>query len=231
LIALFHDAETLAPYALSWKLVICLHLPAVAVAAVVAPRLIQDRERAPELLKRWMRRMAVAYAGVWAVVAALAPEIFGMIGGQYRSDAPVLRALTGYALLLSLGPLVSMACNFLGGARARLPVAAAAVAVNIVLDLALIPTWGPYGAALSSTLAYLIYVLAHARIAAGLLGIEPWSGGIRRAVRIAAGITTAVCVARLAVDALSFPLPLGTGIAGCAALFAYLAVVGSGAWR
>ena len=231
LIALFHDAAAVAPYALAWKLVVFLHLPAVAMAAVVAPRLAQDTKRAPDLFDRWFRRTVLTYAGVLSVVVALAPEILGVIGEQYRGDAPVLQALMGYAALLSVAPLLSLTCNFLGGARARLPVAAVAVAVNIGLDFALIPTFGSYGAAASSTLAYFVYVLGHARIVARLLGPRSWSAWFRPTARMAAGIVTAVCVTRLAADGMSSLGILGIGIAGTVALGFYLAVLGKGAWR
>ncbi|GAA2758405.1 oligosaccharide flippase family protein [Actinopolymorpha rutila] len=231
LITLFHDAATVAPYALGWKLVVFLHLPAVAMAAVVAPRLAQDMRRAPEIFDRWMRRTAVTYAGVLSVVTPLAPDIFGLIGRQYRTDAPVLQALMGYAALLSVAPLVSLSCNFLGGGRARLPVALAAVAVNICLDLALIPTWGSYGAAVSSTLAYLVYVLGHVRIAARLLGSEPWSAWTRPAVRIAAGAVTSVCVTRFVLGGVSSLGLVGAGIAGAVGLASYVAVVRKEVWH
>lgn len=232
LIALFHDAATAAPYALGWKLVMFLHLPAVAIAVVVAPRLAQDRAAAPQLFGRWIQRTAVLNAGILAVVAALAPQIIVIFGDQYRHNGTVLQALMGYAAVLGLAPLVSIACNFLGGARARLPVTVAAVVVNIVLDLVLIPKWGPYGAALSATLAYLVYVVGHARLAGRLLNATVWPGGIRLALRIAAAAATAVLLASTLAHGLDFLGPVGSGaVATAVALCGYLGVVGIGALR
>jgi lipopolysaccharide/colanic/teichoic acid biosynthesis glycosyltransferase/O-antigen/teichoic acid export membrane protein len=232
LIGFFHDASTVAPYALSWKLVIFLHLPALAIATVIAPRLAQDRKQAAELFGRWIQRTAVVNAGVLAVVAALATEIMGLIDDQYRDDGAVLLALVAYAAVLGLAPLLSMACNFLGGARARLPVAAAAVVTNIALDLVLIPSWGPYGAALSSTLAYLVYVVGHARIAGRLLEASLWPGGARVAVRVAFGAGAAFLVARITADWLSSSgLLVAAALASVSALCAYVTVAGTGVLR
>ncbi len=229
LIGFFHDAATVAPYALSWKLVVFLHLPAVAIATVVAPRLAQDHEQAAELFGRWIQRTVVVNAGVLAVVAALAPEIMGLIDSRYRDDGAVLQALIAYAAVLGLAPLVSLACNFLGGARARLPVAAAAVLANLVLDFALIPSWGVYGAAVSSTLAYLIYVVGHARIAGRLLDASLWPGGVRVAMRVAFGAGAAFLVANLTAEWMSSSGPLAAAtVASVSALGAYVAVAGTG---
>lgn len=231
LINVFHDSATLAPYALGWKLVMFLHVPALAIAIVIAPRLAQDVEQAPELFAIWVRRTVVLNAGVLAVVAALAPEVMSFISDQYRNDGPVLRALICYAFALGLAPLVSMACNFLGAARERLRVAAVAVGVNIALDVILIPGWGVYGAALSSTVGYLIYVYGHARLVEQMLGAKFWSAGPLLIVRIGMGVVTAIVVCRVGVHGLSSLGPWASVGSAAAGLGAYFLVTGIGALR
>lgn len=231
LIAVFHGAAAVAPYALSWKLVMFLHLPAVAIAVVVSPRLVRDRGDAPELFARWFRRTAVLNIGVLAVAAALASDLMGLINEQYRQDGPVLQALTVYAAVLGVAPLLSIACNYLGGAHGRLRIAAVAVAVNVALDLALIPAWGAFGAAVSSTVAYLIYVGGHARLLKNLLDTPIWTGGYALAARITVAAIAAVAVARIANQHLGSAGVLTPVVAGLLALAAYLAVVGTGALK
>ncbi len=159
------------------------------------------------------------------IAAALSPEIFRLIGPAYRGDWPIFTALLGYALLLGVAPLISLACNFLGGARGRLPIAALCIGVNLGLDLVLIPSYGAYGAAVSTTVAFLLYVLGHLRLANRILGPAPrrrFNASISRATVAA---IVAMVVARVSVQPLSFLGWVGAGLAGLAALVAYLAIM------
>ena len=84
-----------------------------------------------------------------------------LFGEEFAESGDVLRWLAPFVFLSGLAPLVSLGANYLGLARRRAPIAIAAVALNIVVDLALIPTIGVIGAAIGTSLAYAVYVPAH----------------------------------------------------------------------
>jgi heme-degrading monooxygenase HmoA len=83
------------------------------------------------LLTETMRRGSMERGG----------EVYDL-GPGYEESADVLRALTPYVFLAGLAPLVSLAVNFLGEARRRIPIALGAVAVNVAIDVTLIPRIG-----------------------------------------------------------------------------------------
>ena len=84
-----------------------------------------------------------------------------LFGEEFAESGDVLRWLAPFVFLSGLAPLVSLGANYLGLARRRAPIAIAAVALNIVVDLALIPRIGVIGAAIGTSLAYAVYVPAH----------------------------------------------------------------------
>jgi O-antigen/teichoic acid export membrane protein len=56
---------------------------------------------------------------------------------------------------------VSLPLNYIGEARLRVPIALATVAINVLLDVILIPKIGVIAGAVSSDVAYILYVSAH----------------------------------------------------------------------
>ena len=101
-------------------------------------------------------------AALIAPVLVSAPPIADLLfGDEFAKSAEVLRWLAPFVFLSGLAALVSLGANYLGLARRRVPIAIAAVLINIVVDLALIPTVGVIGAAIGTSLAYTIYVPGH----------------------------------------------------------------------
>jgi O-antigen/teichoic acid export membrane protein len=224
LITALKDAATAAPYALSWKLVAMIHIPAAVAAAVIAPRLVQSPDTARQTFTRWLELLAVVYLGIATVAAALSTEVFPLIGTQYRHDGATFRSLSVYILLLGVGPLVSVTCNFLGAAPQRLRIAARTIGLNLALDLLLIPRFGVHGAAISTTIAYLWYVVDHLRLARSLLGdrAHPPLRSCLPRVAMAAGLSAVL--GRLGVSALETPGWIGVGLCAALAFASYLLV-------
>lgn len=165
----FHGAADAAPYIACWRLVTLLHLPGFAAATVIAPRLARAHERERREYLAWTTRLAVTYVGGIAIAGAVAPQLVpALLGPRYADAGNVLRALSLYAVLLGIAPLVTMTANYLGGARERVRLGLAALTVNIVLDLALVPPFGVYGAAIATSVAFLLYMAGHARLTWGL---------------------------------------------------------------
>ena len=221
----FHGSGSVAPYALALKVIALMQLPGLAIALVVAPRLVGPGGAA--LFGNWLVALGVVYAGVVTVVAVLAPYAFAAIGAQYRGDGSVLVALTGFALLSGIAPLVSMGANYLGGARRRVRLALSTLLLNAVLDVLLVPPLGVYGAALGTTVAFAWYVGGHLELTYRLLGGRPslrlvwW-----RLPRLCAALAGAALTAWLVAAPLDERPWLALLLAGPAALVVYAVAAG-----
>jgi O-antigen/teichoic acid export membrane protein len=146
------------------RLTTLLLYPGYAIANGVAPRLSHGRyERANAPALRLAYRLIVLFqAALLAPIVVWATPIADLLfGEEFAESADVLRWLAPYVFLSGLAALVSLGANYLGLARRRVPIAVAAVLVNIVLDLVLLPTIGVVGAAIGTSCAYAIYVPGH----------------------------------------------------------------------
>jgi O-antigen/teichoic acid export membrane protein len=86
--------------------------------------------------------------------------------------------------------LVSVGVNYMGEARRRIPLALAMLAVNVGLDLALLPAMGIVGGAIGNDAAYAIWVPGHIWILHRMLGLE-----LRPQVLVIVRATAAAAVA------------------------------------
>ena len=156
------------------RLVTFLHYPAYALAAGVAPRVARHEVQgsAVDPFVAALRGLVLFQAAIIAPLVVWADPIVELVlGPDYAESAEVLRALAPYVFLAGLGPLVSMAVNYLGEARRRLPIAIVAVAVNAAIDVVLIPEIGIVAGAIGTNVAYAIYVPAHLWICRSLIDL------------------------------------------------------------
>jgi O-antigen/teichoic acid export membrane protein len=104
----------------------------------------------------------VIQAALATVVVVWAdPVVRIFLGTQYLPAVEVLQALGLFIFLSGIAPIVTMAASFLGQAPMRVPLMIATVLVNLVVDLALVPSMGIVGGAIGSTVAYLLFVPGH----------------------------------------------------------------------
>ncbi len=112
-----------------------------------------------------LRWLMLLYSGFIAVLLAWAAPIVALLfGPKYAGSVPVLQLLTPYIFLNSISPLVSTTVNYLGLARERIPIAAGALGINLVIDLVFLPRIGISAAAIGTSAAFMLYVPAHLRI-------------------------------------------------------------------
>jgi O-antigen/teichoic acid export membrane protein len=199
LIGAYLGTHAVGIFAAPLRLISFLGYPGQALSQALGPRLARHREQAPEVgaLIRGVRYIIIVQAGLLAFVTAWAGPITEVaLGSQFGSSAGVLRALAPYVFLTGLGPVLVAPLNYMGEARRRIPFSLGTLAVNVVLDVILIPRIGVYGAAVGSDVAYAIYVVAHLWLAHRLIGIriEPLAASLARSFA-AAGATTAILIA------------------------------------
>jgi O-antigen/teichoic acid export membrane protein len=152
-----------------------LHYPGLAVQNSVAPRLARGPGHEPDvesfqIALRYLvvlQALILAPALVWAT-----PIIHLLLGSHYAKSAGILRALAPFVFLQGLGPLISVAVNYLGESRLRVRITIAAFLVDLLLDVILIPRIGALGGAIATSVAYSMYVPAHLLICRKLLRIS-----------------------------------------------------------
>jgi O-antigen/teichoic acid export membrane protein len=181
------------------RLATFLHYGGVAGGSAVAPRLARARDRAPdtESFVHAMRWLLLLQAAMMAPVVLWAPALLNLVLGEsYGGSAEVLQALAPYIFLSGIAPLVSLGVNYLGEAPLRIPIAVAAIAANLLIDVILIPRIGIVAGAIGSDVGYAIYVPAHLWICRDRLGIKlrPLAGVLARALlaAIAMGLILAL---------------------------------------
>jgi O-antigen/teichoic acid export membrane protein len=157
---------------------LCAFLTILGIAAgsSVAPRLARWRDDASggDALRgalRWLvmgQGVFVAPLLVWAE-----PIVALLLGSEFRDSAGVLRALTPYAFLIGISPLISTAVNYIGLAGRRIPIVLGSLALNIAVDVALLREIGVIAAAIGTSAAYLVYVPAHFHLLTRTVKV-PW---------------------------------------------------------
>ena len=161
-------ATSVGLYQAPARLVTLISYPGMALASGVAPRLAKQRDKAPDvgLYIRSLRLILIYQAFVVAPVIVWSAPIMDLIAGsRYASSADVLLALAPFIYLSSIAPYVTMAINYAGHAKSRIPIVIATVLINIGLDIWLVKEIGIVGAAISTDISFAIYVGAHLVVA------------------------------------------------------------------
>lgn len=175
LIGAYLSAEAVGHFQAPMRLVTFLHLPGLAIASAVAPRLARDRTGEPDVdaFRVALRLVILFQAALVAPVLVWAgPIVDLLLGSDFQESVTVIRGLAGFIFLLGVAPLVSLTANYLGVARRRIPIAIAALLVNTVVTVALLPRIGLSAAVLGTTVGFLIYVPAHVWLCRLELGIS-----------------------------------------------------------
>jgi O-antigen/teichoic acid export membrane protein len=230
LIGLLLDTRAVGLYAAPFRLLGFLGLPANAISTGVGPRMVTTEAGRPDARPLVVAAQIVAYMQMAAIPPLLlwpGPIARRVFGADFGGSASVLRGFAPFVFLLGFGLLFSIVANYLGQARARVPVAVGTAALNIVADLILIPTVGVAGAAIGTDIAYAFYAPAHVWICRRSVpfAVSPLVRACARSV--VAG--TAMGGAMLAVAGTDPRLPLMlAGYAGGVAAFALvLALTGA----
>jgi len=171
--------------------------PGMALANAFGPSVADrtDMARTSAALASAVRRLLLVQGFAAAVVAAYADVIVHLALGQRyvgTSAESVLRVMSPFVLLSGLAPLFSTTIDYLGGARRRIPIAAATLFVNVTINLLLLRRIGPVAAAIAVDAGYFVFVFGHAFVATRLLGLDLRSiGRTLGAVAVAATLMTA----------------------------------------
>ena len=190
-------------YSAPLRLLPFLGYAGLALANAIAPRLAgaQPNVRA---FTAGVRVLVLVQAALLAPLVVWAQPIVDVLFGErYADSASTLRAFAPFVFLTGVAPLVSLAVNYVGGARRRIPIALAAVAVDLAIVLLFVPDHGIAAAAVAASAAYALYVPAHIWICHRTFGL-PLGPIVLTAVRsIAAAAAAGGALALVGTDDLS----------------------------
>ena len=147
------------------RLTLFLSYGGQAVAYGVAPRLARKGDAQPDAraFVRAIRYLLILQGALLAPLLIWAEPIADIaLGTGYEESVDVLRALAPFMFLLGIGTFITLAVNYVGEAKQRMPwLSIATLAICAALDLVLLPTIGVVGAAISMDVAFTGYVLGH----------------------------------------------------------------------
>lgn len=159
-------AATAGTYSVATRVISAAGVPLVAYVLAAAPRLFRAGEGGIAAGGRAARRLllpVLAY-GVCAgggvfILAALLPRL---LGADFVASVPIVRALAPLPMLIGVSNLLLAVLSCSGAQRVRVLLETIALGINVALNVALIPSFGAFGA----VGAILVSQLALAGVAA-----------------------------------------------------------------
>lgn len=153
-------AGSVAVYTVAYRLLETVLFVTYAINAAVLPVLSATRSRETRLLgcERAIAVGGFVYLPFVAVALTEGEDVIDLLfGATYAGPAaPVLAWLAPAAMLLALASFTDSLLHVLGRHRALLASSSVALGVNVALNFALIPVLGATGAAVATTLSYLV---------------------------------------------------------------------------
>jgi O-antigen/teichoic acid export membrane protein len=225
--ALVGGGAPVAAFGLSMRLATFLDYPAAAVASAVAPRLARwrDGESDLPLFAESLRYLLILQMLFTAPIVIWSSAILHLIFGEKYPGAPaVLQTLAPFVYLSGVAQITTLAVNYLGEARRRVPIAVAMLSVNVATDAVLLPRIGIVAGAIGTSAAYALWVPAHLWILRQRAGLRLWPL-VQTALRTCvAGAAMVGALALLGTGHVSFALMAAGLVVGpvvyIAALFA-----------
>jgi O-antigen/teichoic acid export membrane protein len=205
IITTFAGVDTLAVYAAAEYITRAIANPRYAFDSIAAPVLAEalearDRERLRynlALMTRWVTTAALPVA---VTIVVLRRELLGLYGPAFVGGAGVMTVLAGAYLMVACLGLTPYVLSMSGRARAFLFSTALAVALNVTLGIALVPRFGPIGAAIAVLMGVTAYQVTLAALTWQTEHVHPFAAALVKPVLAAA--------AALAVELAAHALPI-----------------------
>jgi O-antigen/teichoic acid export membrane protein len=229
LIGAFLDAAAAGAFNAPLQLIVPAEYLALALAAGIGPRLAGNREAEPDTeALRGALRIVLGFQFMLAVLCVVwAPSIVDLaLGSDYGASVDVLRALGPFLVMAGVGPLLALSVNYLGEARRRIPLALAAVAVNALLDVILIPKIGIVAGAIGTDVAFLVFVVGHFVIIRRLIDLPLRPLALTLARVALASLAMAAVLVAFGTGKLGIPQLLVGGVLAVTAYVAALIATG-----
>ena len=189
LVGAYLGAASAGAFQAPLRLTTFLHYPSLALASAAGPRIARGTDGDGWTAASALRAVLLLQAALTVPVAVWGgPLAHALLGDSYAASADVLRALAPYVFLSGFAAFYSLAANYAGEARRRVPVGIAAILVNLAIDVMLIPRIGVVGGAFGSDVGMAVYVAGHLHVLRGRAGfsLRPLAATAGRALVAAA---------------------------------------------
>lgn len=213
ILGLFRPDADVGWYNASYRLIFNAVSIVGAFLVVMTPSLAREHRQSPERVSGWVRA-SVYWMIVFAIPAGaglsiLAPETVGLLyGDSFKPAAPVVAIIAWdipFVVLLSLFGNVTAA---IGRERPAAAIYVGSAVANIVLNLAFIPLFGMYAAALITVFSDLLTVGLFFVLLRDILPVRPrLSGAVLRAATASAAMVALLWI----VPELPFVLAVVSG--------------------
>jgi O-antigen/teichoic acid export membrane protein len=215
IVSLFEDYEEVGFYALAYRVVELLGMLPAIVMTSVFPLLSRYLRENRDLARRTLDATADLFAALGVPLAAggvvVAPQLVRLIGGdEFEGAADTLRILLFAGALAFVSGLFGMALIAGDRQRSALRLALAALAFNVPLNFALVPSLGITAAAAVAVASELLLVVGGALLVRRELGLAPRLRVLWRALAAAAAMAGVLAL----VDdwPLALLVPLGAAL-------------------
>jgi O-antigen/teichoic acid export membrane protein len=135
--------------------------PGLAIASALGPQLnVADPDAMLPRFRRALQLLLVFQTLAAMLAAIVGPDLIHLaVGDGYQEAGELTRALAPWVFIAGIAPVASNALDYLGAGRQRLPYAVAAVIVNAVIDVILLPRIGVVGAAIGTDVGIAVFTL------------------------------------------------------------------------
>lgn len=189
-------------------------LPAIA-------RLDHHSQRLAELTQKAFAALQVGAVAVFVLLVGFADEVVEIVGGsRFERSAPVLQILMVGVAATFAGHVFGNALVALNQQARMLKLGLALLAFNLALNLALIPPWGVYGAAVALSVTEVVGLLLIARLYKSVGRLPTIYRGPQ--VLLAAGAMAVVVLAKTLPFASSLGPVIVVALLGSASLAVYV---------
>jgi O-antigen/teichoic acid export membrane protein len=215
IVSLFEDYEEVGFYALSYRVVELLGMLPAIVMTSVFPLLSRYLRENRDLARRALDATADLFMALGVPLAAgglvVAPQLVRLIGGDdFEGAADTLRILLFAGALAFVSGLFGMALIAGDRQRSALRLAIAALAFNVPLNFALVPSLGIDAAAAVAVASELLLVVGGGLLVRRELGLAPRLRLLWRA--LAAAAVMAGVLALVDDWSLALLVPLGAAL-------------------
>jgi O-antigen/teichoic acid export membrane protein len=214
-VSLFEDYEEVGFYALAYRVIELLGMLPAIVMTSVFPLLSRYISENRELARRTLDASADLFAALGVPLAAgglvVAPQLVRLIGGDdFEGAADTLRILLFAGALAFVSGLFGMTLIAGDRQRSAMRLAIAALAFNVPLNFALVPSLGIDAAAAVAVASELLLVVGGALLVRRDLGLAPRVRVLWRALAAAAAMAGVLAL----VDdwSLALLVPLGAAL-------------------
>jgi O-antigen/teichoic acid export membrane protein len=228
LVATLRGAREAAVYTAATRFLVVGQFVNQAITAPLQPEMASalaehDTDRAQDLYRASTTWLVLTTWPMFGVAAAMAPLYISLFGHSYRDGVSVVVVLSLVMLVASAVGLVDTLIIMAGKTAWNLGTTLLALALNLGLDLALIPHYGVMGAAVGWAASILAANLVPLLLAWAKLGLNPFGRSTLAAYLLCGGCFVALPLA-------AFALSGGRETAAFAAIVVGALGYGAGMW-